>query len=183
MFLNRRGIGTLSRDNHDRTLVLPEDARGTLEILVEDQGRVDYGPRLGEAKGLIGEARINGGPVLEWELLPLELGDIGPVAEHFPRSSPRPLPLLAGPVFAYAGFDLPEVTDLFLDISGWGKGVVWVNGFCLGRYWSRAPQRTLYIPGPLLRSSSNEVIVLELQAAISPVVSFVSAPDLGHTDF
>ena len=183
VFLNRRGIGTLSRDNHDRTLVLPDGASGTLEILVEDQGRVDYGPRLGEPKGLIGEARINGEPVLEWDLLPLELKDVGPVAEHFPGSSPRPVTLLAGPAFAHAVFDLPVVADLFLDTSGWGKGVVWVNGFCLGRYWSRGPQRTLYVPGPMLRSGSNEVVVLELQAAVTPVVSFVSAPDLGHTDF
>ncbi|MGL3807696.1 glycoside hydrolase family 35 protein [Paeniglutamicibacter sp. R2-26] len=182
VFLNRQGIGTLSRDNHDHSLVLPVNASGTLEILVEDQGRVDYGPRLGEPKGLLGGASLNGEPVREWELLPLDPGVLGAAAERVAASPARAVDLVAGPVFAHAAFDLPEATDLFLDTGGWGKGVVWVNGFCLGRYWSNGPQRTLYIPGPLLRTRSNHVVVLELHAAAAPVLPFVSAPSLGHTE-
>ncbi len=56
-----------------------------------------------------------------------------------------------------------------------------MNGFCLGRYWSRGPQRTLYVPGPATRPGANELIILELHAAIA-AAPFVPAPDLGHTE-
>jgi beta-galactosidase len=55
--------------------------------------------------------------------------------------------------------------------------MVWVNGFCLGRYWSRGPQQTLYVPGPLIRQGANEITVLELHAG-SGAVRFVSHPNL-----
>ncbi len=182
VFLNRQGIGVLARDHHDRSIALPVDARGRLELLVEDQGRVDYGPRLGEPKGLIGTAKANGEVLHGWETLPLDLTDIAPVADALRSRSATTIAALAGPVFARASFDLREVSDLYLDTSGWGKGIAWVNGFCLGRYWSRGPQRTLYVPGPVVRQTANELIILELHAAGSARASFVSAPDLGHTE-
>jgi beta-galactosidase len=63
-----------------------------------------------------------------------------------------------------------------------GKGIAWINGFCLGRYWSRGPQRTLYVPGPVVRETANELIILELHASSGARASFVSVPDLGHTE-
>ena len=56
-----------------------------------------------------------------------------------------------------------------------------MNGFCLGRYWSRGPQRTLYVPGPATRRGPNELIILELHAA-STTVAFLPGPGLGHTE-
>jgi beta-galactosidase len=88
---------------------------------------------------------------------------------------------LAGPAFAPAVFELPGAADLYLSTAGWGKGIAWVNGFCLGRYWSRGPQRTLYVPGPATRPGANELIILELHAA-SVAVAFRPGPDLGHTE-
>lgn len=183
-------LGVLARDHHDRSIVLPDNARGTLELLVEDQGRVNYGPRIGETKGLIGPARINGVPVTRWRVLGLELGDIRPVSASLDALDSEELRMLGGPAFARARFDVPGAAaaatgvqpDLFLDTKHWGKGVVWINGFCLGRYWSRGPQRTLYIPGPLLRETGNELIVFETLAARAEA-RFVAALDLGHTDF
>ncbi|CAM5539765.1 beta-galactosidase [Streptomyces californicus] len=57
-----------------------------------------------------------------------------------------------------------------LELPGWTRGFVWVNGFCLGRYWSVGPQRTLYVPGPVLREGVNEVWVLELEGSGEPRV-------------
>jgi beta-galactosidase len=151
-------------------------------LLVEDQGRVDYGPRLGEPKGLIGAARANGEPLRQWEILPLELNDVTPAATALRLRPAITGAWLAGPAFARASFDLAEAVDLHLDTAGWGKGVAWINGFCLGRYWSRGPQRTLYVPGPVVRKTGNELIILELQAAGRACASFVSAPDFGHTE-
>jgi beta-galactosidase len=210
VFLDGTPIGVFARDHHDRSIALPTDARGVLEILVEDQGRVDYGPRIGEPKGLIGGARINGEPLLRWLVLPLELdptagtsapGATGAGAPDVPDASggfagviralsavaPGEASVVSGPAFALGRFDLPPVrpgqsADLFLDTRSWGKGVVWVNGFCLGRYWSRGPQHTLYVPAPVLRESGNEIVVLELHSAAA-AASFVPAAELGHTDF
>jgi beta-galactosidase len=88
---------------------------------------------------------------------------------------------LAGPAFARAVFDLPQAADLYLSTAGWGKGIAWVNGFCLGRFWSRGPQRALYVPGPATRPGANELIILELHAG-SSAAPFLSGPDLGHTE-
>lgn len=85
-------------------------------------------------------------------------------------------------MFARARFDLDAPADLFLDTSSWGKGAAWVNGFALGRYWSRGPQHTMFVPAPVLRAGSNELIFFELHAAPAEV-RFVPAPDLGHTEY
>jgi beta-galactosidase len=75
--------------------------------------------------------------------------------------------------------DVETPADTYLDLTGWTKGNAWVNGFHLGRYWSRGPQRTLYVPRPVLRPGANEITVLELHAAARPVVALVDTPDLG----
>jgi beta-galactosidase len=183
VFLNRQAVGVLARDHHDRALPLPSGAWGLIELLVEDQGRVDYGPRIGEPKGLIGPVTLGGVPVRDWRVLPMPLSDLTPVT-----SALRALPAseapsgVAGPAFARAVFDLSSTADLFLSTAGLGKGIAWLNGFCLGRYWSRGPQRTLYAPGPVTRKDGNELIILELGATAGGAVEFVSGPDLGHTE-
>jgi beta-galactosidase len=183
VFLNRQPVGVLARDHHDRALPLPLGARGTIELLVEDQGRVDYGPRIGEPKGLIGPVSVNGAPVLGWQMLPLPLSDITPAADAL-RARPAISPALgvAGPAFARFEFGLSSPADLFLSTAGLGKGIAWLNGFCLGRYWSRGPQRTLYAPEPVTRKDGNELIILELGAVAYGAVEFAPGPDLGHTE-
>jgi beta-galactosidase len=184
--LNGVTLGVLARDHHDRRIALPAGARGTLDILVEDQGRVDYGPRIGEPKGLIGPACLNGEQLRRWTVLPLPLDDLAAVTgalEATAASVTGPLAgALAGPAFGYATFDVDPGADLYLDTRDWGKGAVWVNGFNLGRYWSRGPQHTLIVPAPILRPTGNTLVVLELHAAAA-TATFVASPDLGHTDF
>ena len=192
VFLDRSAAGVLARDHRDRALALPvgDGAVRVLDVLVEDQGRVDYGRRIGEAKGLIGPASLDGVPLDGWQVLPLPFEDIEPAAAALRAAAGEPAPdRVAGPAFARAVFDLGDAADrdggadLFLDTAHWGKGVAWINGFCLGRYWSRGPQRTLFVPGPVLRPAGNELIVLELHATRSPEVVFAPAHELGHTEF
>jgi beta-galactosidase len=187
VFLNRQPVGVLARDHHDRALLLPSGARGTLDLLVEDQGRVDYGPRLGEPKGLIGPVTVGGEPVRGWQVLPLPLTDVTPALAALRALPAAQVTALAGPVFARGVFDLPGhepagAEDLFLSTAGLGKGIAWLNGFCLGRYWSRGPQRTLYVPGPVTRKAGNEIVLLELGGAAVGTLRFVTAPELGHTE-
>jgi beta-galactosidase len=178
LFLDGRPLGVLSREHHDTAISLPIGARGALDVLVEDQGRVNYGRRIGEHKGLIGPATLSGEALERWTIRPLDLDAVPTLVDRLAESVTT-----AGPVVLHARVEgLEAGRDLFLDTHGWGKGFAWINGFPLGRYWSRGPQHTLYVPGPLLRDGVAEVVVLELGAMARPVVSFVDAPDLGHTE-
>ncbi|KQV08359.1 glycoside hydrolase family 35 protein [Leifsonia sp. Root112D2] len=181
VFVNGARVGVLARDHHDRAISLAP-SRGTLTILLEDQGRVDYGSRIGEPKGLIGPARLNGERLGRWSILPLALGSLASVNSALNEAPVGAPGWLAGPIFARGHFTAPDARDLFLDTSRWGKGAVWINGFCLGRYWSRGPQRTLFVPGPILTPGDNEIVVLELETAATSEVCFVAHPDLGHTE-
>ncbi|MET3449870.1 beta-galactosidase family protein [Curtobacterium sp. 1544] len=175
-------VGVLEREHHDRAIALPP-VTGTLELLVEDQGRVDYGPRIGEPKGLIGGIAVDGVPLARWTASPLALDPIPEAALTILADAlPTDGNALAGPVFATGSFDLDSADDRYLRLDGFRKGVAWVNGFCLGRYWSRGPQRTLAVPGPVLRAGRNDVVVLELHAAAARTVHLLAEPDLGHTE-
>ncbi|MGN8048880.1 glycoside hydrolase family 35 protein [Curtobacterium sp. 22159] len=175
-------VGVLEREHHDRAIALPPFT-GTLELLVEDQGRVDYGPRIGEPKGLVGGVAVDGVPIARWSASPLALDPIAPAAlDVLAAIEPADGEALAGPAFAVGSFHLDTVQDRYLCLDGFRKGVAWVNGFCLGRYWSRGPQQTLAVPGPVLRAGRNELVVFEVHASASRAACLLVEPDLGHTE-
>jgi len=182
--LDTEAVGVLSRTEKTTVQALPPRP-GMLHVLLEDQGRVNYGPRLGEAKGLIGPARTARRALHSWETLALSLEGLDEQLlehlRHAPPSQDRGAPL-AGPVFCHGVFATTAGADHFLSTAGWGKGLVWVNGFLLGRYWSTGPTQTLYVPGPLLSPERNEVVVLELHGAATDIASFTTGPHLGPTE-
>lgn len=87
-----------------------------------------------------------------------------------------------GPAFHRGVFEVEQPADTYLDLTGWTKGNAWINGFALGRHWSRGPQRRLYVPGPVLRPGTNELVVLELHATARATVDLRDTPDLGPTE-
>jgi beta-galactosidase len=172
-----RPIGRLARIHHERTLTIPRGAR--LTLLVEEQGRVDYGERLGERKGLIGAVTVAGRPVSGWRATPVDLaavaaGIAGAAGDAAARGG-------AGRTGLRGTFELDAAADLHLDTDGWGKGFAFVNGFFLGRYWRNGPQRTLFVPAPVTRPGRNDLVVVELEAAAS-AARFVPGALLGPTD-
>ncbi|HKS49634.1 MAG TPA: glycoside hydrolase family 35 protein [Amycolatopsis sp.] len=178
VFLDGEPVGVLLRQHHDRALGLPR-TDGELTVLVEDQGRVNYGPRIGEPKGIIGDASLHGTALTGWDVLPIDLETVPQLWTGEPAD---PAEAVAGPVFLRTGFTLDEPTDLYLDTGDWGRGMVWVNGFHLGRYWRHGPQRTLYVPSPVLRAGGNDLVVFETEVMTGPVARFVEGPLLGHTE-
>ena len=169
-------VGVLSRAAGDHSIVLPR-ARGRLDVLVEDEGRVNYGPRIGEPKGLIGPVTLADATLADWLVAPVPLQQLPEIA----RSSPaRDLPLRAGLV--YAQFDLDEPADLAMGASDLGWGVAWVNGFSLGRFRQRGPQRTLYVPRPVTRAGRNTVTLFVQEPPRSRHVSFQPSLELGPVD-
>lgn len=156
VFVNGVEVGMLERNQPlSLPLTLPPGPV-TLDILVENLGRVNYGPQLLDRKGLLGLVRLGTHTVLHgWQCWPLALNDLS--ALRFGAS-----PGVAGPTFYRSCFDVEQPGDCFLSLPAGEKGVVWLNGFNLGRYWSRGPQTALYVPAPLLKAGSNELTVLEL---------------------
>ena len=178
VFLDGVPIGVLDRERHDRAMMVPR-GRARLDILVEDQGRVNYGQRIGEPKGLIGPVQLGSVEVTDWSACVIDLDNVPQLWDSVDLTPDAPG---VGPTAWRAGFEVAEPVDHFLSTVDWGKGLAWVNGFCLGRYWRRGPQETLYVPGPVLRPGRNELVVLELEVIAEPVAHFVGGPSLGPTE-
>ncbi|SHH12339.1 beta-galactosidase [Butyrivibrio fibrisolvens DSM 3071] len=84
-----------------------------------------------------------------------------------------------GPSFYRYTFEADESADTFIDMKGFGKGCVFINGFNLGRFWEVGPQETLYLPGPLIKNGKNEIIVFETEGKAKSVIELMDHPSLG----
>ncbi|MDX6281329.1 MAG: beta-galactosidase [Kribbellaceae bacterium] len=176
VLLDGHPVGILERENHDRAILLPH-GRGRLELVVEDQGRVNYGPRIGEPKGLVGDVLLDSTPLTDWATCVIDLDTVPAAWQSADFEGLAP-----GPTAWRATFDADGPVDHFLKTDAWGKGFAWVNGFCLGRYWHRGPQHTLYVPGPVVRRGANELVVLELDTMASRTAEFTAGASLGPVD-
>ncbi|MGA2300327.1 MAG: glycoside hydrolase family 35 protein [Candidatus Acidiferrum sp.] len=156
VYLDGKLAGTLDRrsgQNHLGLKVPPAGAR--LDILVENTGRINFNVVFrGERKGITKQIRLAGKPLLGWDIYPLPMAE--PSKLPFARTS------CEGACFYRATFHVDAPADTFLDTSAFTKGAVWLNGQPLGRIWSIGPQKTLYVPGPWLRTGENEVVVFDL---------------------
>lgn len=173
VFLDGQQIGVLEREHHQDTLDVKIPTGGAqLDILVENMGRVNYGPNLVDRKGITDAVLLGQQMLFDWDIYPLELDDLSELP--FATRS-----VGAGPAFYRGAFQVIDPLDTFLSLPGWNKGVAWINGFNLGRYWRRGPQQTLYVPAPLLRKGKNELILLELHGTDSTTARLVDKPVLG----
>lgn len=177
IFLDGVYQGTIERWN-PKSLPLDIPAGGArLDIMVENMGRVNYGPKLKDHKGITEGVRLNNQFLFHWTIYPLPLKDTSAVS--FQEITPTQDHAGERPQFYKGEFDAADTADTFIRLEGWSKGVVWINGFNLGRYWEQGPQRTLYLPGPLLRKGRNEIVILELHQTLQPQIELVDKPDLG----
>lgn len=144
-----------------------------LNILVENMGRVNYGPLLGkQRKGIDGYVLVNDAIKFNWDIYSLPLDNLEQIdftKEYIEHT----------PAFYYFSVEIQEPADTFLDFAGWGKGCAFVNGFNIGRYWEKGPQKRLYIPGPLLKKGKNEIVLFETEGKYSPSIHLMDEPDLG----
>ncbi|MFI9269490.1 beta-galactosidase family protein [Kitasatospora sp. NPDC052896] len=185
VFLDGRPVGVLDRTAPERGCELAVPADGArLDLLVENLGRVNYGPASLERKGIAGGVRLGQQLLLDWEMYPLPLDDPGVL--DFPGEPGGSGALPGRPVFRRAELEVERPLDGFVLTEGHGKGLCWVNGFLLGRFWDIGPQQTLYLPGPLLRPGVNELVLLELHGPSGDGLRLVTEPVLdrlgGWTD-
>lgn len=149
------------------------DEQGTLDILMENMGRVNYGPEIElQKKGITHGVLVNGSFHMGWDMYSLPLEDISKV--DFSRGYGEGMP-----AFYRFAFKAEETADTFLDVTGFGKGCVFVNGKNIGRFWEAGPQKRLYIPGPLLKEGENEIILFETDGKAVDTISLMDTPDLG----
>jgi beta-galactosidase len=159
VYVNKAKAGELNRYGKNYSLNINIPANGILDILVENMGRINYGAEIpNNRKGIISPVIINNKEITgQWQMygIPLDkVPDLGKVTD----SNKQGLPAF------YSGtFNLQETGDVFLDMRDWGKGVVFVNGHNMGRYWKTGPQQTLYLPGCWLKKENNKIVIFELQ--------------------
>lgn len=164
---------------YDRELLTEHEAAAefkpgaSMDILVENMGRVNFGPRMEkQRKGIAQCVQINGHIHNNWVQYPLPLSDISRV--DFTGEYKEGVP-----AFYRFHFEAEELCDTFLEMEGWGKGCAFLNGFNLGRFWEIGPQKRLYIPAPLLKKGKNEIIIFETEGKVTDTIALKAEPDIG----
>lgn len=169
IFIDGEYIGKLDRRLGKTDLQLKDYKEGcTLDIFVEAMGRVNFGVAIKDYKGITEKvALISGNLETEltgWDiyLIPDELS----FYENMPFSGVNNLKSDENgryPRGIYKGkFNVDKPSDTFLSFEKWGKGLVYVNGYALGRIWDIGPQQTLYMPGPWLKKGENEILIFDI---------------------
>ncbi len=157
VYVNGEKVGELNRLTGKDSLEVNIPFNATLDILVENFGRINYGARISDnLKGIVKPVTINDNEITgNWQMFGLPM-DSQPLMPKIRSQYVKGLPTLY-----FGNFELDKVGDTFLDMEKWGKGIVFVNGVNLGRYWKVGPQQTLYLPGCFLKKGTNTIVVFE----------------------
>ncbi|UBM62621.1 beta-galactosidase [Candidatus Sulfidibacterium hydrothermale] len=158
VFLNGKYIGSIDRTKGQNSIVLPKTKARVplLQILIEAMGHVNYGSQLIDRKGITERATLNGMTLMNWEVYGLPFG-----ASYLKHLIPDHDVSRPG-VFFRGTFQLDKTGDTYFDLSRYQKGLVWVNGHLLGRYWNVGPQHSLYCPASFLKKGRNEILIFDL---------------------
>ena len=168
VYVNGEKVGELNRYYKEYTMDIDIPFNSTLEILVENMGRINYGPEIvNNKKGIISPLLINDREIEgNWEMYQLPMSEMPdmdklPKKDVYTNSPDKTNKLSERPVLYEGVFNLSETGDTFLDMADWGKGIVFINGKNIGRYWTLGPQQTLFIPGVWLKEGENKIVIFE----------------------
>jgi len=174
VMMNGVGVGTIyCLDPEQKVTVFPERLDTQIDILVENMGRRCGTHLINDERKGVRNIRLMGQSVSTIEIYPLPLNDVSRL-----RFSSSKIPL--GQAAFYQGdFEVDAIADTFLRIPHGVRGVCWINGFNLGRYWEIGPQRTLYVPAPVLKRGENVITVFEVHGMSRNFVRLEDFHDLG----
>ncbi|WP_413666678.1 beta-galactosidase [Mucilaginibacter sp. Mucisp86] len=180
VFIGNKLIGVLNRMKNDHVIEIPGLSKPTkLRVFVEAMGRVNYGYYLHDRKGLQGEVYSIAGAkkimLKGWKHYSIPLGEGNPA---FKYKAIGTVPTLNEPAFYKGYFNAKSKRDFYLDMRWFKKGVAWINGHCLGRYWNIGPTQTMYVPGVWLNKGKNEVIILDMHRPITARLQGLDKPIL-----
>lgn len=176
VFFDGKLAGILERGREQQDITLPAESgrKVRVDILVENMGRVNYGPKMRDRKGAVG-IRFGQQYHFGWDITPMPMTDLSRV-----EYAPIGVESREGAHFLRGTLEVETPADTFIRLDGFSRGAVWVNGFNLGRYHNSAgPQKTLYCPAPMLKAGKNEIVVLETDGFERPVITSLDTPDLG----
>ncbi|MBS7256068.1 glycoside hydrolase family 35 protein [Flavobacterium branchiicola] len=157
VYVNGKKVAELNRYYKNYSCEIDVPFNATLDIVVENMGRINYGSQINaNTKGIISPVIINGETITgNWEMYGLPMNK-EPELTPYKNSAKVNRPTL------YQGtFNVNKTGDTFLDMRDWGKGIVFINGINIGRYWSVGPQQTLYVPGCWLKKGKNNIVIFE----------------------
>jgi len=168
VFLNGEYIGTLDRREGINTIDIPASELDVpvLDILVEAMGRINFAQHLIDRKGITERVTLNGMTLMNWKAykFPLDFKFIYDL-----RSTGKTLDKPG--IFFIGNFSIITTGDTFFDLSNYTKGIVWVNGHNLGRYWDIGPQKRFFCPDSWIKRGMNEIIILDLHQTEAKSVS------------
>lgn len=172
VFIDGRYIGKLDRRNGEKQLALPACPKGArMDILVEAMGRINFGRAIKDFKGITRNVEISvdiDGYPFTCDLKNWEVYNLEDTYEFYQNMKFRPIQSLTDrfgqriPGAYRTKFQIKKPSDTFLNFESWGKGLVYVNGYAIGRIWEIGPQQTLYVPGCWLKKGENEIVVFDI---------------------
>jgi beta-galactosidase len=167
VYLDGALAGTLDRRLNQSSLTVKIAHDNTrLDILVENTGRVNFGPQFPhERAGITRQVTLNGTPLTGWQIYPLPMKNTSSIP-YTQRSC-------TGACFYEATLNVDEPADMFIDTRALGKGEIFVNGEPLGRFWRIGPQGTLYLPAPMLKNGQNQIVIFDLNGDANPSLPFL----------
>ncbi len=177
VYVNGKKVGELNRVNKKFEMDINVPFNGTLDILVENMGRINYGEEIVKnLKGIISPVLIADHEITgNWQMYKL------PMSSSPGMASDKLNAIANHPAIYHAKFDLNETGDTFLEMSKWSKGIVFVNGHNLGRFWNIGPQQTLYLPGCWLKKGANEIVIFDqLNDSVHNDIQSVKTPVLNQ---
>lgn len=177
VFADGKLLGRLDRRRGEFTLDLKSTLKkGTqLDILIETMGRVNFDKSIHDRKGITNKVEVVSGKNTV-ELKDWMVYNLPPFYEFVSDKKYQKGKALDAPAYYRATFNLDKTGDTFLDMQTWGKGMVWVNGHAMGRFWEIGPQQTLFMPGCWLKEGENEIIVLDLKGPVETKVMGLTKP-------
>jgi len=180
VYLDQKLIGVLNRMKNEHSIALPALVKNTrLRILVEAMGRVNFGEYMHDRKGLIGEvyhiSHTSKSLLKGWKHYSIPLGEGNPAFKYQPIGTAGKI---NEPAFYKGTFTAQNKKDFYLDMRWFKKGIVWINGHCLGRYWNIGPTQTMYVPGVWLHTGKNVVVVLDLHQPVAARLQGLEKPIL-----
>ncbi len=158
VYLNGHRVSKLDkRLKQDSVEINTTDPNAVLDILVENNGRINYGPYLTDNRqGITEKVTLNGNELTGWKMYKLPFSNLTGFKYQSIKESSETKPAL------YKGiFTLNQTGDTFLDMHGFGKGFVFLNGRNIGKYWNIGPTQTIYIPESWLKKGANEIVVFD----------------------
>lgn len=174
IYVNGEKVGELNRQSNKFSCPINIPFNARLDILVENLGRINYGGEIiHNLKGIISPVKIDDHEITgNWQMYKLPMSKV-PALEAGTANT------TGSPTLYQGTFEVSKLGDTFLDMKNWGKGIVFVNGINIGRYWKIGPQQTLYLPGCWLKKGTNSIVVLDqLNDTKQTEITTVSVPVL-----